>query len=159
MGTVTCGGCGLKFNRNLEEKSEYIKSKWYHPGCAKIKHEKLALDALICKIFNLKAPGPLNNALIKKYREKYGFNYLGMSRALEYFYFVKKHSADESEERVGIIPYIYKEAQEYYYALEQEKITRSIKPEDKKEEIIVSVNEQREKISNKSELDELFNEE
>lgn len=117
MGVVTCGGCGLKFDR-VAENGEFIKSKWYHKGCAIVKNEKIMLDAYICKLFNLKTPGPMNNILIKKYRDELGFNYDGMNKTLKYFYEVKGHTKNKSEERVGIIPYVYQEAQDYYKVIE-----------------------------------------
>lgn len=161
MGVVTCAGCNLKFDR-VSEKAEFIKGRWYHEGCAVTKNEKIALDELICKIFGLKVPGPMNNSLIKKYKDQYGYNYLGMKRALEYFYIIKKRSSSKSEERVGIIPYIYQEAQDYFEAIERrtEKIgNRAIEKQHK--EILVKI-ETHQKINvqaDKTELDKLFDEE
>lgn len=117
MGIVTCGGCGIKFDRS-GDGSEFIKSKWYHKGCAAVKHEKMNLDAYVCKLFRLKTPGPMNNTLFKKYKEKHGYTYEGMEQALKYFYEIKRNSPDKSEERVGIIPYVYQDAQNYFQFLE-----------------------------------------
>lgn len=161
MGVVTCGGCGLKFNRSLEE-AEFIKSKWYHKGCAITKHEKMELDAYICKLFGLKTAGPMNNILIKKFREQMGYNYNGMLNALKYYYEVKKRSTNRAEERVGIIPYVYQEAQEYYQRIEEQ--TRRIGDravETKAEEIQITLcsSEPEKKVDNKNELDSLFDDE
>lgn len=46
----------------------------------------------------------------------YNFTYSGMMKALEYFYKVKQHPIDKTK-GVGIIPYVYKQAYDYYYAL------------------------------------------
>jgi len=161
MGIVTCGGCGLKFNRSVED-AEFIKSKWYHTNCAKVKHEKIALDQYICKVFGLKTPGPMNNILIKKYRDEMGYNYDGMLKSLKYFYEIKKHSTDKSEERIGIIPYVYTDAQNYFERIENqsERIARhAIK--EKEVGITVNINNQEsaKKQNNKDELDSLFDEE
>jgi len=161
MGIVTCGGCGLKFNRSQED-AEFIKGKWYHFQCAKTKNAKIELDAYVCKIFSLKAPGPVNNALLKKYRENYGYTYDGMMKALKFFYEVRKHSSEQAEEKVGIIPYVYQDAQDYYDSIEkrQNKITSSaikINPNEIKISFIKP--ETKEVESNIDELNSLFGEE
>ena len=46
----------------------------------------------------------------------YKFTYSGMMKALEYFYKVKQHPIDKTK-GVGIIPYVYKQAYDYYYSL------------------------------------------
>lgn len=138
MALVTCGGCGLKFDR-VAEKAEFIKSRWYHQGCAQIKKDKMELDAYICKLFDLKAPGPTNNILIKKYKEQKGYNYKGIKNALQYFYEVRKHSTDKSEERVGIVPFVYSEAEEYFNNLKRmEKKNKNVL-EKEKEEITITL--------------------
>lgn len=113
MGIVTCGLCSQKFNR-AAEGSEFIKSKWYHKNCATIKKEKIKLDEYICKIFQLKAVGPVNNRMMKEFVEKRGYTYNGIYKALQYYYEVRKHSIDRAEERIGIVPFVYNDAQEYY---------------------------------------------
>jgi len=161
MGMVTCGGCGIKFDR-VSQQGEYIKNKWYHPGCARIKHDRIKLDDYIKKLFNLKALGPMNNVLIKKYKEEFGFTYQGMLNSLKYFYEVRKHNIDNSEERVGIIPYVYNEAQEYYQTIEKNALriannAITTKPEEIKIELCNTKKEN--KNNNISELNSLFDEE
>lgn len=159
MGIVTCGGCGIKFNRNTED-AEFIKSKWYHKGCAAIKHEKMDLDGYICKLFSLKTPGPINNVLIKKYRDEFGYSYDGMQKALKYFYEVKRHSPNNSEERIGIIPYVYQDSQDYFQYLtdRSERVGRHGLTEKPDEINITLCPSQKtdKKPSNKNELDSLF---
>ena len=118
MGVVICGGCGISFNRNNEE-AEFIKGKWYHSNCAIIKKQKMELDEYVCRIFGLKAPGPVNNKLLQKYKTERGYSYEGMLNALKFWYEVKGHTANKAQERVGIIPFIYAEAQEYYNRIEK----------------------------------------
>jgi hypothetical protein len=159
MGIVTCGGCGLKFDR-VAENGEFIKSKWYHQGCAAIKNEKIVLDNYICKLFNLKTPGPMNNILIKKYRDELGYNYDGMQKALKYFYEIKGHTKSKSEERVGIIPYVYQEAQDYYHVIESRArriAGAAIETETPSIEVKVYTPQQTKKQTN--DLQDLFNEE
>ncbi len=160
MAMVTCGGCKIKFDRAIHE-AEFIKGKWYHEGCAQIKKDKMKLDAYICKTFQLKSPGPTNNILIKKYKEEKGYSFTGMLNALKYFYEIKKHPTDKSEERVGIIPYVYNDAQEYF-RIQEEKNNRTSKSNNTKEEqIVVNLNcltQNKQKENDLSELESLFEE-
>ncbi len=162
MALVTCGGCGLKFDRS-KENAEFIKGRWYHPTCAKTKHDKMDLDAYICKVFGLKTPGPVNNSLLKKYRDNYGYSYEGMLKALKYFYEVKRQSIDKAEEKIGIIPHIYQDAQDYYFSFEKrkDKIAGSAIEENTVIEINLSKsqNTKKEASSNIDELNSLFGEE
>lgn len=43
-----------------------------------------------------------------------GKTYLGMIRALEWFYVVKRNPTTKAKHNIGIIPYIYEEAQLFY---------------------------------------------
>ena len=72
----------------------------------------------IINLYNLK-----DNYIPQKYQKQlnqyeadYEFSYSGMLKALKYWYEVKKHPLDKTK-GIGIIPYIYKEARDYYYAL------------------------------------------
>ena len=52
---------------------------------------------------------------------KLGYTNEGIYNALRYFYGVKKASPDKSGNRIGIVPYIYEEAKEYYKNLENKQ--------------------------------------
>jgi hypothetical protein len=47
----------------------------------------------------------------------YDFTYSGMLKSLKWFYEIKHNDKDSSNGRIGIIPYIYKDAYDYYYNL------------------------------------------
>lgn len=57
------------------------------------------------------------NKQIKEYKEKYNYTYSGMLKALIWFYEVKGHSIDKANGGIGIIPFIYQDAYNYYYSL------------------------------------------
>lgn len=48
--------------------------------------------------------------------KEYNFTYSGMMKSLEYFYRVKGNPIDKNK-GIGIIPYVYKQARDYYYNL------------------------------------------
>lgn len=144
LNLVTCGGCNQKFDRSACA-AEYISGRWYHPGCAISKKEKQAMTKYICELFNLKALGPVNNRMITKYVKERGYTYSGIANALKYFYEIKKNQVHKAEERVGIVPYVYSEAEEYFRIMElrnkeqQERIMKNIKDtEDEEISVVVS---------------------
>lgn len=97
-----------------------LPNRWVHKGCAAI-HPENDFEKLliyIIQLYKLKdnyIPQRLRKQLTD-YENNYEFTYTGMMKALKYWYEVKKHPLD-TKQGVGIIPYIYKEAKDYYYAL------------------------------------------
>lgn len=58
-------------------------------------------------------------ALISKYKNDYGFTYKGMLNALIYYYEALEKQSEGST--IGVIPYVYKDAQEYMERWERAK--------------------------------------
>lgn len=56
---------------------------------------------------------PAAYRLMNSYRKK-GLTWLGMIRAMEWFYLIKKNSTEKSNNNIGIIPHIYEDAQKFY---------------------------------------------
>jgi hypothetical protein len=54
---------------------------------------------------------------IKQYVEEYHYTYSGIHKALVYFYEVKGNSIEKANNGIGIVPYIYKDAYNYYYSI------------------------------------------
>lgn len=52
--------------------------------------------------------------LTKEYVEEKGYTYLGMIRALEWFYLIKKNDRKKAGNSIAIIPHVYEEANKYY---------------------------------------------
>jgi hypothetical protein len=71
----------------------------------------------------LKAPGPRIYNQGNSFVEKYGYTYLGMQKTLYFIYAVKKHANDRPIESksIGLIPYYYDEAQEYFKRIDKKK--------------------------------------
>ena len=61
------------------------------------------------------------NARVRKqmndYIREYQYTYSGMLKALVYFYEVKGNNKNKANGGIGIIPFIYKDAYNYYYNL------------------------------------------
>lgn len=56
---------------------------------------------------------------IAQYTTEYGYSYSGILKALKYYYEIKKNPFDKikAKESIGIVPYIYQNAYNYYYAI------------------------------------------
>ena len=67
------------------------------------------------------------NKQIKDFKEQYNYTYSGMLKSLIYFYEVKGNSKDKANGGIGIIPYIYKDAFNYYKAIFIAKQTNETK--------------------------------
>ena len=57
----------------------------------------------------------------EKYRRELGYTYKGMAQALEYFYEIKENSIEKSCGGIGIVPYIYQEAIDFYKQIEEDR--------------------------------------
>lgn len=113
---VKCKYCGISFNK---DKEQYVKvsNRYAHIDCHN-EHTKNtdALKQLTDFIQALFGKQYVNwnvvGTQIKKYKNE-GMTYMGMYYTLVYFYKVKKNDVNKGA-GVGIIPYQYKKAQQYY---------------------------------------------
>lgn len=114
-----------KFCENKVEKADAVRidEKNFHPFCAKEYSDRKELYETITKFLKLRAPGPANLKLVKNYRIQ-GYTYKGMTNALIYHYEIKKGSREKAGERIGIIPYVYEEANEYFDKKKKEEEKR-----------------------------------
>ena len=97
-----------------------LPNRYVHIECSK-KHPENDLEKLmiyIIQLYKLKENyiPPAQMKQVTQYEKEYEFTYSGMLKALKYWYEVKKNPLDINR-GIGIIPYIYKQAKEYYYAL------------------------------------------
>lgn len=59
----------------------------------------------------------LNRQIESMLRENSRFTYSGILKTLVYWFTIKGNSVEKAQGRIGIVPYVYKEARDYYYAL------------------------------------------
>lgn len=124
---VKCLYCGKKFDRDKEEWVKVTGNRYAHKNCAISKEEVMSqeqkdkeeLDNYIMQLFKLDFVEPRIQKQIIKYREEYNYTYSGILKSLKYFYEIKGNPIEKANGGVGIVPYVYKQAFNYYYALWQ----------------------------------------
>ena len=71
------------------------------------------------KLFGYDYVPPRAKKQINEYIQEYNYTYSGMLKALIYYYEIQGGSTEKAHDGVGILPYIYNTAKEYYFNLWQ----------------------------------------
>ena len=119
---VKCIYCKQIFNKKEEEYIQISNSKYAHLACSELeaKREKTdaeKLDDYIMKLFNYDYVPPRAKKQINQFIKEYNYTYSGMLKALVYFYEIKGGDREAAHDGIGIIPFIYQDAYNYYYNL------------------------------------------
>ena len=131
-----CKICGKQFDRNAEQAVIAGPRRYAHQKClptGELVPMENPIDPELDKLNNyiINLLGEDYNAArvkkqIKDFKEQ-GMSYSGMLKSLIYFYEVKGNSKDKANGGIGIIPYIYKDAFNYYKAIFIAKQTNETK--------------------------------
>lgn len=144
---VNCIYCGIRFNRDKEPTSQISARRYAHKECTKNHEENKGqeekdIEALEKYIMNLFHESYINARIrkqLKDFKEQYDFSYSGMLKTLIYWYEVKGNSTEKANGGIGIIPYVYKDAEKYYFNLYLIKLAnadKDVKKYKPKERII-----------------------
>lgn len=133
---VTCVYCKKKFDRDKLPFVQVSAKRYAHKECSdqeaarllKEEADKIALETYIIELLKLDYVTPRIRKQLNTYMEQYGYTYSGMRKALVYFYEVKGNSVEKANGGVGIIPYVYQDAYNYYYALWEAQQLNKDKP-------------------------------
>lgn len=121
---VKCPYCEQQFDSNSEP---FIKvgRRYSHVACrnnylANRTEEEKAEDEFYD--YTKQLFGADYNYLVTKkmaamYKQENGYTYSGMLKSLKWFYEIEHNSIENANGTIGIIPYVYLKAKEYYYAL------------------------------------------
>ena len=144
---VKCSYCGTGV---LKADAQRHKNKNYHADCLESQLSKEELTASMCELFSLKAPGPRMYTQIKTFLDKDPhYTYKGIKQALVYFYEVQKKPIDKANQGIGIVPYVYDSAQEYYNSItmRQERVATALSSSlsIESQEIVVKKQEKKKK--------------
>ena len=126
---VTCIYCKQKFDRDKFPYIQVSSRRYAHQECSlsedqkknKEEQDKIDLENYILKLFKVDYVDARIKKQIKQYREEYNYTYSGIHKALIYFYEIKGNSIEKANGGIGIVPYVYQHAYNYYLALWQAK--------------------------------------
>ena len=124
---VTCIHCKQKFDRDKFPYVQVSARRYAHQECSlsedqkknKDEQDKIELENYILQLFKTDFIDARIRKQIKQYREEYNCTYSGIRKALVYFYEIKGNSIEKANGGIGIVPYVYQHAYNYYLALWQ----------------------------------------
>ena len=123
---VICSVCGKKFDRDVIQAVKTSARRYAHYTCKpegelvplpQKDPDLTKLEDYIQKLLGDDYNRARVNKQIRDYVDKDGYTYSGILKSLIYFYEVKGNSKDKANGGIGIVPFIYKDAYNYYYSL------------------------------------------
>ena len=123
---VKCAICQKTFDRDKIQAVKHGARRYSHYDCKptgeKVPSVKKDEDLQkLLEYINTLFKGQQNqakvNQSIKKFHNEFGYSYSGIQKALYYFYEIKHNSIDKANGGISIVPFVYKDAYNYYYDL------------------------------------------
>lgn len=122
---VKCAICGEQFDANKEPFEKVSSRRYAHKSCVENKEnlltqeekDKKNLEDYIIKLFKEEYVNPRIQKQINAYIKDYHYSYSGIHKSLVYFYEIKGNSIEKANSGIGIVPYVYEKARQYYYDL------------------------------------------
>jgi hypothetical protein len=159
MAKVKCLICGETFDKDKEQFFK-VSNRYVHNKCLQeTEHgHLLQLEHYIKTIMGIDKISVLIKKQISKYYEK-GWSYKSIALTLKYFYEVKHNAWEKGHGGLGIVPWVFDEAKNYWIVQEQKKrgFMKSLEQQSK-ERSIVKIHRQ-EKVREKYNLDDIGGEE
>lgn len=140
---VICSVCGVKFDRDKIPYKQTSTRRYAHLDCAiadKNTKSQEEIDKEECEKYIMQLLGeeyisPRVRKQLNQFVSEYKYTYSGIRKALVYFYEVKKNDISKANGGIGIVPYCYKQAFDYYYSIwlaqqaNQDKVIAEYKPQ------------------------------
>ena len=123
---VICSICGKRFNRDVHQAVKTGARRYAHIECKpdgeivplpERDPDLIKLEDYIQKLLGDDYNKARVNKQIKTFQEEYNYSLSGILKSLVYFYEVKGNSKDKANGGIGIVPFVYKDAYNYYYDL------------------------------------------
>lgn len=131
---VHCTYCNERFDRDKIDAIQVSARRYAHATCAlkagNAEEQALAektladqaqqiadltaLESYIIKLLKIDYINARVRAQINKLHDENKYTYRGILKSLKYFYEVKAQSEEKANGGIGIVPYIYDEANNYY---------------------------------------------
>ena len=145
---VTCTICGQKFDRDKIDAVSTSVRRYAHATCVlrqgsledqakaeqilaeQVKQERdlISLEEYIKKIFDVEDINLRIKKQINTFHDEYKYSYSGILKSLISFYEIKGNSIDKANGGIGIVPYIYDDANAYYRRLWKAQQINQSKP-------------------------------
>jgi len=90
-------------------------------------------------LFNIPSIGIRIQKQIEDYHNNKGYTYSGILKSLTYFFDIKGNSIEKANGGIGIVPYIYEDARNYYTAIWMAQQQNKAKPIEQWQPTIVEV--------------------
>lgn len=121
---VKCACCQKTMSKKDNDCVLLNNGKYVHKACQEIeekreKTDKEQLEDYIKELFNVTYIDPRVRKQIQKYVEEFNYTYSGIRKALIYHYEIKGGDKSKANGAIGIVPYVYQQAFNYYLALWQ----------------------------------------
>lgn len=122
LDNVKCAYCQKPMSKKDADCVMIGNNKYVHKACQELeekreKTDKEQLEDYIKELFDTTYIDPRVRAQIKKYIEEFNYTYSGIRKALIYHYEIKGGDKSKANGGIGIVPYVYENAYNYYYSL------------------------------------------
>ena len=119
---VKCAYCQKELSKKSDDCVMIGNNKYVHKACQELeekreKTDKEQLEEYIKQLFGTTYIDPRVRNQIKKFIDDYNYTYSGIRKALIYHYEVKGGDKSKANGGIGIVPYVYENAYNYYYSL------------------------------------------
>jgi hypothetical protein len=125
---VKCTVCGESFDRDKVQAVRSGARRYAHYTClpegelvplpnAVVDQDLVDLENYIKNLLGDDYNPARVKKQIKDYKNEYNYSYSGMLKALIWFYEVKGNSIEKANGGIGILPFVYQDAYNYYYSL------------------------------------------
>lgn len=160
---VKCVYCGESFDASVEE-FEMIGRRYAHKKCfdeaggnspyktkqkkelTKEEQDLKDLKDYVKNLFKENYSSARITKQIKQFKEEYNYTYSGILKTLIYWYDIKMNTLEKSKGGIGIVPYIYQDALQYYYAIYLANEVNANVSFQKMEEVTVEIESPRAKM-------------
>lgn len=134
---VKCAICGKTFDTNVIQAVRHGARRYAHQTCypegepiplgPEADPDMINLKNYINQIYGDSANWALINRQIKKFTQENKYSLSGILKSLVFFYDIKKNPVEKSQGGIGIVPYCYQDAYNYYYALYMAQVSNQDK--------------------------------
>lgn len=124
---VKCTVCGKQFDRDKVQAVKVSARRYAHYSCKPdgelvplanpVDEDLLKLEAYIEDLLGKDYNHAKVKKQIKDFKNDYDYSYSGMLKTLVWFYDIKGNPKEKANGGIGIIPFVYKDALNYYYSL------------------------------------------